>query len=32
MLAVGLTVEQVAEAEAFDFSVEEVRQVTQSQP
>lgn len=30
MLAVGLTVEQVAEA--FDFSVEEVRQVTQSQP
>ncbi|WP_366838030.1 Rpn family recombination-promoting nuclease/putative transposase [Nostoc sp. LPT] len=30
MLAAGLTVEQVAEA--LDLSVEEIRQVTQSQP
>lgn len=30
MLAVGLTVEQVAEA--LDLSVEAVRQITQSQP
>lgn len=30
MLAAGLTVEQVAEA--LDLSVEEVKQITQSQP